>query len=208
MSRQVTEDGLEKTFALNHMSYFVVTLLLLPRMDAGGRIVSTSSTRTRAAIISISTICSRRSAIQGSRSMAARNSAISFSRGNWRDGLPARALLPTACIRALSPRASATTFGGMFVVCYSGSRRISRYRRNRARRRSSISRRRRTSKVSRDSYFYKSQARHADDTRRRTMPTQSVCGKFRHRLPGCRPSLRRAFRPSTGSGRGNKYSSP
>ena len=44
MTREVTEDGLEKTFALNHMSYFVLTELLRPRLGAGGRIVSTAST--------------------------------------------------------------------------------------------------------------------------------------------------------------------
>jgi len=43
MTRQVTQDGLEKTFALNHMSYFVMTNLLLPKMSAGGRVVSTAS---------------------------------------------------------------------------------------------------------------------------------------------------------------------
>ncbi|HEY8698608.1 MAG TPA: SDR family oxidoreductase [Rhizomicrobium sp.] len=42
-SRQVTEDGLEKTFALNHMSYFVVTNLLLDRLKPGARIVCTAS---------------------------------------------------------------------------------------------------------------------------------------------------------------------
>jgi NAD(P)-dependent dehydrogenase (short-subunit alcohol dehydrogenase family) len=47
MSRQVTEDGLEKTFALNHMSYFVLTHILRPRIPAGGRIVSTASTAHR-----------------------------------------------------------------------------------------------------------------------------------------------------------------
>jgi NAD(P)-dependent dehydrogenase (short-subunit alcohol dehydrogenase family) len=47
MSRQVTEDGLEKTFALNHMSYFVLTQLLRPRIPQGGRIVSTASTAHR-----------------------------------------------------------------------------------------------------------------------------------------------------------------
>ena len=43
--RQVTEDGLEHTFALNHMSYFVMTNLLLDRLRAmpGARIVSTAS---------------------------------------------------------------------------------------------------------------------------------------------------------------------
>jgi NAD(P)-dependent dehydrogenase (short-subunit alcohol dehydrogenase family) len=44
-SRQFTEDGLEKTFALNHMSYFTVTNILLDRLKAtpGARIVSTAS---------------------------------------------------------------------------------------------------------------------------------------------------------------------
>lgn len=44
-SRQVTEDGLERTFALNHMSYFVLTNMLLPRLKStpGARIVSTAS---------------------------------------------------------------------------------------------------------------------------------------------------------------------
>jgi NAD(P)-dependent dehydrogenase (short-subunit alcohol dehydrogenase family) len=43
--RQMTEDGLERTFALNHMSYFIVTNLLLGRLRAtpGARIVSTAS---------------------------------------------------------------------------------------------------------------------------------------------------------------------
>jgi NAD(P)-dependent dehydrogenase (short-subunit alcohol dehydrogenase family) len=42
-TRKVTEDGFEKTFALNHMAYFVLTNLLLPKIGAGARIVSTAS---------------------------------------------------------------------------------------------------------------------------------------------------------------------
>jgi NAD(P)-dependent dehydrogenase (short-subunit alcohol dehydrogenase family) len=42
-SRRVTQDGLEMTFATNHMSYFVLTNVLKARMDAGGRIVTTAS---------------------------------------------------------------------------------------------------------------------------------------------------------------------
>lgn len=38
-----TAEGLEQTFALNHMSYFVLTDLLLPKLKAGARIVSTAS---------------------------------------------------------------------------------------------------------------------------------------------------------------------
>lgn len=48
-TRQLTPDGLEKTFALNHLSYFVLTHLLRPRMGAGGRIVSTASDAHRGA---------------------------------------------------------------------------------------------------------------------------------------------------------------
>jgi len=47
--REVTEDGLEMTFALNHMSYFVLTDFLRARMGAGGRIVSTASDAHRGA---------------------------------------------------------------------------------------------------------------------------------------------------------------
>jgi len=44
-SRRVTEDGLECTFALNHVSYFVLTHGLLERLEASApaRVVNTSS---------------------------------------------------------------------------------------------------------------------------------------------------------------------
>jgi NAD(P)-dependent dehydrogenase (short-subunit alcohol dehydrogenase family) len=44
-SRHITEDGLELTFALNHMAYFVVTLGLAGQLRAAGaaRVVNTSS---------------------------------------------------------------------------------------------------------------------------------------------------------------------
>jgi NAD(P)-dependent dehydrogenase (short-subunit alcohol dehydrogenase family) len=41
--REVTEDGLELTFATNHVAYFVLTQLLRDKLPASGRIVSTSS---------------------------------------------------------------------------------------------------------------------------------------------------------------------
>ncbi len=49
--RSVTADGLEKTFALNHMGYFIPTLALLPNMADGGRIVVTASNAHRGAIL-------------------------------------------------------------------------------------------------------------------------------------------------------------
>ena len=48
-SRQVTGDGLELTFATNHMAYFVVTEGLLNRLGPGSRIVNTSSDAHRGA---------------------------------------------------------------------------------------------------------------------------------------------------------------
>jgi NAD(P)-dependent dehydrogenase (short-subunit alcohol dehydrogenase family) len=44
-TRQVTEDGLERTFATNHMAYFVLTHVLLDRLVAAApaRIVNTAS---------------------------------------------------------------------------------------------------------------------------------------------------------------------
>lgn len=41
--REVTADGLERTFAVNHLAYFVVTELLRPRLAVDGRVVSTAS---------------------------------------------------------------------------------------------------------------------------------------------------------------------
>jgi NAD(P)-dependent dehydrogenase (short-subunit alcohol dehydrogenase family) len=43
--RELTEDGLERTFATNHLAYFVITNLLLERVQAspGARVVCTAS---------------------------------------------------------------------------------------------------------------------------------------------------------------------
>ncbi len=45
MRRQMTEDGLEVTFAVNHLSYFMLTLLLIEqlRASASARVVNVSS---------------------------------------------------------------------------------------------------------------------------------------------------------------------
>jgi len=49
--RYETEDGLERTFALNHMSYFVVTQILRERLIAtpGARVINTASEAHRSA---------------------------------------------------------------------------------------------------------------------------------------------------------------
>ena len=59
-SRQETAEGLEKTFALNHMSYFVITDLLLPRLKPGARIVSTASGAHRRARLDFDDLQSKR----------------------------------------------------------------------------------------------------------------------------------------------------
>jgi NAD(P)-dependent dehydrogenase (short-subunit alcohol dehydrogenase family) len=51
--RQTTADGLERTFALNHLSYFLLTALLRPRLvaSAPARIVNVASDAHRGATI-------------------------------------------------------------------------------------------------------------------------------------------------------------
>jgi NAD(P)-dependent dehydrogenase (short-subunit alcohol dehydrogenase family) len=57
-----TADGLEMTFALNHMSYFTITYLLLDKLKAtpGARIVSTSSRAHRGARLDFDDLQARR----------------------------------------------------------------------------------------------------------------------------------------------------
>ena len=59
-AREETRDGLERTFALNHMSYFVITNLLLPGLKPGARIVSTASGAHRRARLDFGDLQSRR----------------------------------------------------------------------------------------------------------------------------------------------------
>ncbi|HEY1878142.1 MAG TPA: SDR family NAD(P)-dependent oxidoreductase, partial [Rhizomicrobium sp.] len=58
--RQETADGLEMTFALNHMAYFVITNLLLGNLKAGARIVSVASNAHRGAKLDFADLQSRK----------------------------------------------------------------------------------------------------------------------------------------------------
>ena len=58
--RTETADGLEKTFALNHMAYFVVTNLLIPNIADGGRVVVVASNAHRGATLDFDDLQSRR----------------------------------------------------------------------------------------------------------------------------------------------------
>lgn len=59
--RRETADGLEMTFALNHMAYFVITNLVLPRLKPGARIVTTASNAHRGARLDFDDLQSRKS---------------------------------------------------------------------------------------------------------------------------------------------------
>lgn len=58
--RQETVDGLEMTFALNHMAYFVVTNLLLGKLKGGARIVTVASNAHRGAKLDFNDLQSRK----------------------------------------------------------------------------------------------------------------------------------------------------
>jgi len=58
--RQETADGLEMTFALNHMGYFVVTNLLLGKLKPGARIVTVASNAHRGAKLNFDDLQSRK----------------------------------------------------------------------------------------------------------------------------------------------------
>jgi NAD(P)-dependent dehydrogenase (short-subunit alcohol dehydrogenase family) len=58
--RQETVDGLEMTFALNHMAYFVVTNLLLGKLKPGARIVTVASNAHRGAKLDFGDLQSRK----------------------------------------------------------------------------------------------------------------------------------------------------
>src|SRR5579871_649469 len=63
LSRRTSADGLEMTFATNHMAYFVITNLLLDRLKAApkARIVSTASDAHKSGKIDFSDLQSERS---------------------------------------------------------------------------------------------------------------------------------------------------
>jgi len=57
--RQETGDGLEMTFALNHMAYFVLTNMLLGSLKAGARVVTVASNAHRGARLDFDDLQSR-----------------------------------------------------------------------------------------------------------------------------------------------------
>ena len=58
--RRETVDGLEMTFALNHMAYFAITNLLLAKLQPGARIVTVASAAHRRARLDFDDLQARR----------------------------------------------------------------------------------------------------------------------------------------------------
>lgn len=60
-SRQLTGEGLERTFALNHLAPFLLTNLLRDRLAPGGRIVTTASDAHKGGVLDLEDLQSKRS---------------------------------------------------------------------------------------------------------------------------------------------------
>lgn len=106
--RQVTADGLEATFALNHMSYFLLTNLLLNRLRAAeaGRIVVVASIAHRRAELDFDDLqCERRYSVRTaySRSKLA-NVMFAYALARRLEGSP-------VTVNALHPGLVASRFG-------------------------------------------------------------------------------------------------
>ena len=106
--RRVTADGLEATFALNHMSYFLLTNLLLNRLQAAeaGRIVVVASVAHRRARLDFDDLqCERRysARVSYSRSKLA-NVMFAYALARRLEGSP-------VTVNALHPGLVASRFG-------------------------------------------------------------------------------------------------
>ena len=105
LTRAVTLDGLERTFALNHMAYFVLTHRLRERLiaSAPARIVNTASAAHQGQYLDFNDL-------QMENHYRARTaygrSKLACSRANSRVVLPGPASRRIVCIQASSPRGS------------------------------------------------------------------------------------------------------
>ena len=105
LTRAVTVDGLERTFALNHMAYFVLTHRLRERLiaSAPARIVNTASAAHQGQYLDFNDL-------QMENHYRARTaygrSKLACSRANSRVVLPGPASRRIVCIQASSPRGS------------------------------------------------------------------------------------------------------
>ncbi|MBW8708197.1 MAG: SDR family NAD(P)-dependent oxidoreductase [Alphaproteobacteria bacterium] len=122
--RQETADGLEMTFALNHMAYFVITNLLLDRLQPGARIVTVASNAHRGAGLDFDDLQSRKGYVGFPVYSKSKLANILFNRELARRspaGVTANALQPeegarTIIYLASSPEVAGVT-GEYFYEC-------------------------------------------------------------------------------------------
>ena len=113
--RHVTADGLERTFALNHMAYFILSAALTERLIAGApaRIVNTASNAHREGKLDFADLQSQRSyrpfAVYGTTKLA----NILFTRE-----LARRLANKGVTVNCLSPGFVATRFGDQAGILY------------------------------------------------------------------------------------------
>jgi short chain dehydrogenase len=165
--RRLTRDGLEFTFALNHMAYFVVTERLRERLLASrpARIINTASAAHQDATLDFDDYRALKAPI------VARNCATSYLRVSSPAGCTARASLQIACIPVSSLHALVTKAVARSRASF-GSLSFLRHRPLKVRKQSSISRPRRTWPRPRGNTFTSvSRPRH----RRRLATTDLLC---------------------------------
>ncbi len=100
--RVVVEDGLEQTFALNHLGYFRLTALLRERLiaSAPARIVNVASEAHRNAALDFDDLQTARDYNGWKAYQRSKLANILFTGANWRGGSPARASPRIVCIPA------------------------------------------------------------------------------------------------------------
>ena len=174
--RAVTEDGLKRTFALNHMSYFLLTAALRSRLmaAASARIINTASNAHRRGHVDFDDLQSARS-YRASTVYGTSSSATFSSHASLHAGCRAAASPPTLSVRVLSRRDLAISLAGS-TPPVSGLRSSLPERRSRARKHCSILRRRPMSRKSAASSF-SSPSPAFSRRKRKTTPLQVSCGQ-------------------------------
>lgn len=123
-TRQETPEGLERTFALNHMSYFLLTNLLLDRLKAApqGRVVSVASAAHRQGTVDLADLQTSRRAYQNMMVYGATKLMnILFTRE-----LARRLAGTTATANCLHPGFVASSFGDNNGPLFAGLLRVAK----------------------------------------------------------------------------------
>ena len=122
-TRHVTADGLERTFALNHLAPFLLTNLLLDRLkqSAPARLVTVSSNAQAMGRIDFDDLQGERS-YSGARATTSPSSPTSCSPTSWPGGCrpppsPPLRCTPAWCAHRSEPRTPAASSDGSSQSC-------------------------------------------------------------------------------------------